>query len=461
MKTMPVRRSLIVLTLVTLLLPVVVLALRASQPPAEAETSSLQTVVVAPGMVELTVSALGQVEPDRETRLSFMAAGRAAEVFVEIGDAVLAGDPLVRLNDTAQQLALEQAQLGLQLAELQRDQLAAGPDEAQITAAQANLQAAQGAAQAIAGAVAPADLQTAQLAYEQAQQAETDAQAARQSAAGGQPQSVYDLLDARVGQASFQAEIARLQLEDAQRGRPADLGAAYARVNQAQAALDQLMAGPADIRLEQADAQVEQAQLDVDRAQMALDRMTLTAPHDGLVTALRAEEGMLAAPGVPVVTVTDTEPMRLTVQVDEIDVRQIREGMPARIRFDALPGVTLPGMLETIAPLATTSGGIVNYEVRVRIDDRDPRVRVGMTADATFVVDQRNDVLAVPNQYIRLDREAGRGFVNVLVADGDLQEIPVVLGLQGEEVSEVAEGLEAGDVLAVDLAGDRLDFLGG
>ncbi|MFN8378526.1 MAG: efflux RND transporter periplasmic adaptor subunit [Anaerolineae bacterium] len=458
---MSVRRSLIVLTMVTLLLPVMVLALRANQPSSETDTSTLQTVVVAPGTVELTVSALGRVEADRETRLSFLASGRAAEVLVEVGDSVQADDPLVRLNDDAQQLALEQAQLGLQLAELQRDQLLAGPDESQIAAAQANVQAAQGAAQAIAGAVAPGDLQAAQLAYDQAQQALADAQTARQSAAGGQPQEAYDLLDARVGQASFQAEIARLQLEDAQNGRPADLGAAYARVNQAQAALDQLTAGPTDLQLEQANARVEQAQLQVEQAQMALDRMTLNAPHGGIVTSLLVEEGALVAPGLPVVTITDTDPLRLTVQVDEIDVRQIREGMPARIRFDALPGVTLPGMLESIAPVATTSGGIVNYDVRVRLDDRDPRVRVGMTADASFVVDRRDHVLTVPNPYIRLDRLPGRGFVNVLTATGELEEIPVTLGLQGEDSSEVTEGLEAGDVLAVNLAGDSLNFLGG
>jgi HlyD family secretion protein len=458
---MSVRRSIVVLTIITLLLPVVVLAVRANQPAAEPATSSLQTLTVAPGLVELTVSALGRVEPDRETRLSFTSAGRAAEVFVETGDAVLEGDPLIRLNDAVQQLALEQAQLGLQMAELQRDRLLAGPDTAQVAAAQANVDAARGAAQAVSGAVAPADVQAAELAYQQAQQALSDAQAARTSAPGGQPQAAYDLLDARVGQASFQAEVARLQLEEVRRGRPGDVGAAFARVNQAQAALDQLLAGPTELQLAQADAQVAQAQLEVDRAQMALDRMTLAAPHDGLVTSLLVEQGGLVAPGVPLVTVTDTDPLRLTVQVDEIDVRQIREGMPARIRFDALPGVTLPGMLETVAPVATTSGGIVNYEVQVRLDDRDPRVRVGMTADASFVVERRDDVLAVPNQYIRLDRDPGRGFVNILQADGVLQEVPITLGLQGEEISEVTAGLEAGDVIAVDLAGDRLDFLGG
>ncbi|HYO88860.1 MAG TPA: efflux RND transporter periplasmic adaptor subunit [Candidatus Limnocylindrales bacterium] len=461
MKSKSVRRSLIVLAVVTLLLPVVVLAMRANQAAAPAATTSLQTYTVAPGTVELTVSALGRVEPDRETRLAFTTAGRAQDVLVAQGDTVAEGDALIRLNDETQRLALEQARLGLQTAELQRERLLAGPDETQLRSAEANVQAAQGAAQAVAGAVAPQDVEAATLAYQQAQQALADAQTARQNAGAEQAQSAYDLLDARVGQASFQAEIARLQLADLQAGRPADLGAAYARVAQAQAALDQLQAGPTDLQLQQADAQVAQAQLEVDRAQMALDRMTLSAPHDGIVTSILAEPGMMVAPGVAMVTVTDIDPLRLNVQVDEIDVRRIREGMPARVRFDALPGVTLPGLLETIAPVSSTSGGIVYYDVSVRLDDRDARVRVGMTAESAFVVDRRDGVLVVPNQYIRLDRDGGKGFVNVLNAAGELTEVPVTLGLEGEDSSEITDELEAGDVVAVDLAGDSLSLLGG
>ncbi len=461
MKSMSVRRSLVVLTIVTALVPVVVLAVRANQASSAPVSANLQTYSVAHGLVESTVSALGRVDAELETKLSFTSAGRVVDVMVEVGDAVAAGDPLLRLNDESAQLALEQAQIGLELAELQRDRLLVGPDAAQIAAAEASLQSAQGAALAVSGAVAPADIEAAELAMQQAQQALTDAQAARSTAPGGQVEPAYALLNARVGQASFQAEIARLQLEELRGGRPADLGAAYARIAQAQAALDQLLAGPSNLQVQQAESQVAQAQLEVDRAQIAVDRMTLTAPHDGLVTALPIEQGMLVAPGIAVITVTQTEPLRLTVEVDEIDVRQVREGMPARIRFDALPGVTLPGMLELIDSLPVTSAGIVNFQVRVRLDGRDPRVRIGMTAEASFVVEQRDDVLTVPNPYIRLGREPGQGFVQVLTPAGELSEVPVTLGLQGEEVSEVTGGIEEGAVLAVNLAGDPLSFLGG
>jgi HlyD family secretion protein len=84
-----------------------------------------------------------------------------------------------------------------------------------------------------------------------------------------------------------------------------------------------------------------------------------------------------------------------------------------------------------------------------------------MTAEASVIVEERTDVLVVPNQYIRLDRRRGTAFVNIVTAEGGLQEVEVSLGLQGRDTSEVVSGLSAGDVLAVDLGGDRLSFIGG
>ena len=66
------------------------------------------------------------------------------------------------------------------------------------------------------------------------------------------------------------------------------------------------------------------------------------------------DERALVAPGLPVVEVTDISPLHLTVQVDEIDVRQIREGMPAQIKLDALPGVLLLATLEHIGVIGSS-----------------------------------------------------------------------------------------------------------
>jgi len=221
-----------------------------------------------------------------------------------------------------------------------------------------------------------------------------------------------------------------------------------------------LLAGPTQAELTRSQALIDQARLDLEAAEEALARTRLTAPFDGVVTRINAEVGALVAPGLPVVEIADLDPLRLTLQVDEIDVRAIAEGMPAQIRFDALPDVRATGTIESVALVAENVDGIVNYAVRVRLDDADPRIRVGLTADAAFVVERREDALVVPNAFIRIDRRTGSAFVNQIAPGGELVEIPITLGLQGSDVSEVMSGLAEGDVIVVDLAADRLGLFG-
>jgi HlyD family secretion protein len=238
------------------------------------------------------------------------------------------------------------------------------------------------------------------------------------------------------------------------------LNALYGQVTEAQRQLDQVQAGPTQAQLDNANLALQQAQANLDQAQTALDQTGLRAPFDGLVTAVNVDEGALVAPGVQVVEVTDTSPLHLTVQVDEIDVRQIREGMPGQIKLDALPGVLLLATLEHIAVVGSSDQGIVSYDVKVTLNGDDPRVRVGMTAEASVVVQQRSNVLVIPNSYIRFDRQLNRAYVNIIGADGKLQEIEVALGLQGQDRSEITSGLKEGDVIAVDLSSDQLSIFG-
>jgi len=459
---MSVRRSVVLLVLITAALPIIAFGLRANQDEAaQANAPQYQTSIVTRGVVEEVVAAIGTVQADQTADLSFVVPGRITDIPVSVGQTVAAGEELIRQVDDLYRISYEQAQLALEIAEAQQADVLDGADEGEITIAQANIDAALGAVSAIQNAVSSADVQTAQLSYQQALDAVTAAQEARSTAPGGQDQAYYDLLDARVGEASFNAEIARLNVERLQTGSPGAVNAAYARVEQARAELDRLLAGPTQVEIDRAAAAVDRARIDLDQAQAAWDRTRLTAPFDGIVTAVNVEVGTLVAPGVAVVQVTDISPLRLTAQVDEIDVRQVREGMASRVVLDALPDLELPAVVESIALIATNEGGVISYDVSLRVDNLDPRVRVGMTAEATIVIESRADVLSVPNQYIRLDRARGQAFVNVLTADGTLQEIPVTLGLQGQDASEVIAGLRAGDVVAIDLAGDDIGIFGG
>lgn len=461
---MSVRRSILMLALAMAIFPTAFFAVRANQTRTEAETRAnrtIQTYNVALGSVEVTVNAIGRVEADQVTRLAFTSAGRVVEIPVEVGSLVQTGDLLLRQTDDAGQITVEQAELAVQMAILQRDQRLDGVDQSQVRIAEAQVDAARGALAAASGAVTDADLNAARLQYEATQQAVIDAQAARATASGGQSQEAYALLDARVGQATFNAEIARLQYEALQNSDPAQIGAAAARVEQAEAELARLGAPPPQAQIDSAEAAIAQAQLQLDAANAALTRLQLVAPFDGVVTALNAEIGGVVAPGLAVIEITDLSPLRLTVQVDEIDVRQIREGIPARVRFDALAGVELAATLERISVVSRNDAGVVNYDVRVRLDEADDRARVGMTAEASVVVESRDGVIVVPNEYIRLDRASGGAFVNRILPDGTLEEMAVTLGLQGQDTSEITEGVEVGDVIGIDLSGDAIGILGG
>jgi multidrug efflux pump subunit AcrA (membrane-fusion protein) len=81
------------------------------------------------------------------------------------------------------------------------------------------------------------------------------------------------------------------------------------------------------------------------------------------------------------------------------------------------------------------------------LDDRDPVLRAGMSANVEIEVERRERVLLVPNAAVRRDRETGRAFVYRVVGDR-VEEVEIRLGAQGETESEVLEGLREGDRIA-------------
>jgi len=457
---MSVRRSLLVLTVLTFALPLLVFGTRANQAQNNSNRN-LQYYTVQPGSLDIAVTAVGKIDAQSAASLNFAQPGRVADVMIHPGDSVSAGDILAWQVSDSQQIDYDRAALSVQLAELQKQDLLEPADDSQIRIAEANLNSAWGAYLGIQNSVTPEDIQAAEIKYQQAQQAQQDAIDARTGADGGQVDQVYQLLDAQVGEAAFNAEIARLQLDSLKTGNSGALNAAYARVVQAQKELDKAKAGPAQVDIDKADIAIQQAQAELDQAQEALDRTKLVAPFDGIVSAVNLDVGSLATPALSAIELTDISTLHVTVQVDEVDIRQIKEGMRAQVRLDALPGLVLPARVDRIALVGTNNNGIINYDVQVNLDATDPRVRVGMTADASMIVEKRDHVLVVPNLYIRLDRDKNQAFVNLVDTDGKLAEVEVKLGLQGQDSSEVLSGLKVGDVVAVDLSSDRISILGG
>ena len=452
---MSVRKSLFFLSLFLIGVPIVLLW-RTQSPRASSENplGNVQIYTVGIGDVEFVVSAVGQIEADQVVNLSLLTGGRVAEIFVSQGDFVAKDTPLLRLENETQRLAYEQAILELQKAELQYSQLLEPVDEEATALAQANLDSARAQYNSIANSVTSDDIRAAELTYQNWLQTYNALIALRDRAPGGYGGTAYNTYDAQAGAASFQAEIARLQLEQLRNSTSPQLGAAGARIRQAEAELIRVQAGAQPAQIQQQEILLRQLQERVTRAETDFYRTILTAPFDGVISAQNIEIGALIAPNIKIMELTDISPLWVTIQVDELDIRLLKEDMPASITLDALSDVEIPAILETIAPIGQNINGIVSYAVRLALTDTDPRIRVGMTTEANIIIDSRQNVITIPNAYIRRDRN-NRAFVNIVDGNTIRRDVEITLGLIGQTVSEVTEGLKIGDVIAVDIAQNR------
>lgn len=461
---MSVIRSLVVMLILAILVPLTASFLAAGQAMREqvgeqTRLQNLERYTVQRGEVQRTVSALGSIMAEEVVNMSFQSSGQVAEVLVETGDYVAAGDIVARLTNETQRIDYQQAQLALERANNALTDLLGPVDENDIRIAEANLASARSAYSSLVNNVSEADIQQAQLRYDQALHALQEKQRQRQ-VSGGLQEDQYTLLEAQIGEASFNAEIARLRLENLGSGSRGNLAEAGARIALRQRELDQLLAGPSASETTSAQITLQRAEARLRDAETALNRTALVARMDGVVTAVNIEIGQSVTPGTPVIQVSDVTPLGLTADVDEVDLNQIEVGMPAFVRLDALSGVQLGASVKQIEIMGASVNGVVSYYTRFALDDVDPRVRLGMTGEAFIVLEQRNNVLIVPNNFLRIEAD-GRAFADVLGADNQEKEVEVQLGLQGDEYSEIVSGLRAGDVIVIEPVSMNTGFPGG
>jgi HlyD family secretion protein len=445
---------------------------------AEEQAPSYETTQVERGTIASTVSATGSIEPEAQIDLSFRSTGRVTQVLVTVGQTVSEGQLLAQLDTTDLELALEQADVGLQISKAQLAKLEAPPSEEDVAAAQAAVTVAQASV-----ASAEAALNSAQANYRQLlagpskeELAVQEAQVRQAEASLRQAQQAYDQVknlpnvgalpqSAQLEQATIAYEVAKAQFDLAVRPpTESQVAAALSQIAQAELSLRQarsnlltaqnnlsrLLEGPDKEDLEIARAQVRQAELSKIQAETTLTKAQLRAPFDGVVSQVNIHQGELYTGGpLPAVTLTNLNSFHMTVLVDEIDVAQVRVGQTVRLSLDALPDAEISGTVTRVSPTANDIGGVVAYEVEIVPDLlEDVPVRAGMSATAIITTAQVDNVLLIPNRYIQVDRETGRAFVQkIMNGQPVLQEVE--LGLRNDRTSQVLAGLQDGDQIAL------------
>ncbi|MBB1472946.1 efflux RND transporter periplasmic adaptor subunit [Luteimonas sp. MC1782] len=270
------------------------------------------------------------------------------------------------------------------------------------------------------------------------------------------PDAEARLRQARAGLAQAERELARrrelgqrqlVARESVEQAAQAAV-AARAAVEQARVAVAALSGG----------AREAQARERLGAADADLARAVIRATVSGTVLTRDVEAGDTVNPGDVLLEIARDAPGEILLPLDEKNLARLALGQPATCIADAFPDRPFAATVHHVAPGIDPSRGTV--DVRLRIDPAADFVRQDMTVTATIRTGSREDALAVPNDAL-LDADAGSNRASVLlVRDGRVQRTTVRIGLRGLAMSEVTEGLRAGDHVLAAAALDAADLPG-
>jgi HlyD family secretion protein len=373
--------------------------------------------------LEAIVSASGKIQPKRLVNISADTSGRVVDLAVNEGDRVKRGQFLLQIDPKSLRSRVDNSTAGLHAAEGALDQLRQSVETARVQMEQAERNLAR-----------QRELWQQQLSTREAlEKAESDLRASESS------------LREREKQASSQA----------------------ARIAQERAGLES--------------------------ARYDLSKVRIESPIDGIVTRRNIQEGETAVigtmnnAGTVLLTLADMSVIQAEVEVDETNIPTVSVGQPAKVTIDALPDRTFRAHVTEIgnSPIQATAGETTqatNFKVVVMLDEEIPDVRPGFTCTADITTATRTSVTAVPipavavrelvydanNQVVKAPRERRRRRAPAVesvaaaaelepgqtrketegvfvVRDGQVEFVPIKLGVSGDRYFEVLHGLKPGD----------------
>lgn len=203
-------------------------------------------------------------------------------------------------------------------------------------------------------------------------------------------------------------------------------------------------------------ARADQARASVDQIYSAINRRKIVAPFSGTISAVGLKEGEstigISKDTSPGVSMLATDQYKVVIKIPEIDVARISPNTPVSVTLDAYgPDKIFAGVLTSINPAETIVDGVPVYEGTVLFNEKNDLIRSGMTSTVTIVVGNKQNVLAIPGNYIREDKVARKYFVTVVnpVDDKKSTEREVKTGIRGSDgITEITSGLSAGEVVA-------------
>jgi HlyD family secretion protein len=375
-------------------------------------------IKVERGDLSVTVAETGIVQPITKVEVKSRIAGQASKVFVDVGDRVSKGQPVIQLDttDLERNVAQSRADVEMATARLARLRAGARPEEREASRAE-ELQA-------------EADFRRAQADYKRV----------------GAAKAFGSLTDREVEQVRAEYESSKARLAAARSRRRL------------------VLAGSRSEDIAEAAAQLSRAQVSLQAAQDQLSYATIRSPMNGVVITRHIEAGEFVSPGVSalaqggaILTIADLAKLIINTNLNQVDVGKVKKGLPVDVRVDSAPGRTFKGHVRKVAPAAEAQkdqgNNIQTFLVETLVGEGEADatiLRPGMTADLDIQVTTKKAILLLPvESIVRGKGDEATVTLPAAKKDAKPETRPIKLGMSNDHKVEIVSGLKEGEKVLI------------
>ena len=364
------------------------------------------TARVDRGNLRNTVTATGTLQAVTTVQVGSQASGTISALYADFNSLVRKGQVVAQLDPAVSKAQVDQSRASLQQAQASLQLARAGVvnSRAAVSDSQARALAAKSTVQNSQAGVSSSQ---ANLAVLKAQQDDALSLLKQQESllkSGVIAQRDYDVANSSYKAAEARYNQAAAQLNQSVYGEQSAAGAgiaqAQAQVQQSQAQVQQSQA-----QVQQAEAQVKQGEAALRLAEVNLTHTTIVSPIDGIVVSRTVDVGQTVAASLSAPTLftiaNDLKQMQVIANIDQADIGLVEQAKSVKFAVDAFPGKDFDGKIQEMRLNPTNVQNVVTYNVVIDVGNPEQKLKPGMTANLTITIDERNNVLKVPNSALR------------------------------------------------------------
>ena len=217
--------------------------------------------------------------------------------------------------------------------------------------------------------------------------------------------------------------------------------------------------------VQSASESVKDAQLSLENQYETLEDYTIKSPIKGTVIEKKKKAGDTIDSNAELCTIYDLSYLKMTMNIDELDISKVKVGQEVTVTADAVQGQTFKGKVTKINMAGTTTNGVTTYPVEVQIEDTEGLLP-GMNVSTEIIVNQVEDVVAIPvGAVVRGDKvlvKTGNTSTEDPTVPAGYEYVNVETGVSNDQYVEIKSGINEGDEIAyIFSASANMDMYGG